>query len=63
MLKWLFRFGFEMNPINIRLILSGPTGIAVSGGDLFVANANADGTIREYTISGALDSVDESTTR
>jgi hypothetical protein len=43
--------------------VSGPTGIAVSGGDLFVVNADADGTIREYTISGAIDSVDESTTR
>jgi hypothetical protein len=52
--------GATVNP-SLLSGLSGPTGIAVSGGDLFVVNA--DGTIREYTISGAIDSVDESTTR
>src|SRR5712692_9297705 len=41
-------------PVNPALItgLSGPVGIALSGGNLFVANGNG-GTIGEYTTSGA----------
>ena len=40
--------------MNASLVsgLNGPTGIAVSGSDLFVANYST-GTIGEYTTSGA----------
>src|SRR5580704_9675308 len=47
-------YGLDGSTVNASLIsgLDSPNGIAISGDDLFVANAGS-GTIGEYTLSGA----------